>query len=95
MHLGAGFGVFVFLAIPQTVRIIQPYTDRAKPWPSLELCGAVEDELIWQGRRQLIYNNNGKILPPSRRIGLAHEGAAPKLQDFEVYIDAGVARKPV
>jgi hypothetical protein len=59
-----------------------------------ELCGAVEDELIWQGRRQLIYNNNGKILPPSRRIRLAHEGAAPKLQDFEVCIDAGVARKP-
>ena len=29
-----------------------------------ELCGAVENELIWQGRRQLAYNNNGKIWPP-------------------------------
>jgi len=29
-----------------------------------DLCACVEDELIWQGRRQLIYNNNGKILPP-------------------------------
>ncbi len=29
-----------------------------------ELCNAIEDELIWQGRRCLSYNNQGKISPP-------------------------------
>src|SRR2546425_12794009 len=33
-----------------------------------ELCECGEDELIWQGRRCLSYNNHGKIVPPSRRM---------------------------
>jgi len=49
----------------------------------VDLCGVVEDELIWQGRRALTYNNNGKILPPFRRIALAHSGTMPKLKEFE------------
>src|SRR5436853_4162359 len=49
-----------------------------------DLCKAVEDELIWQGRRRLSYNNNGKIVPPRRRIQLAHVGAVPNLVGFAV-----------
>ena len=52
---------------------------------SKELCEPVEAELIWQGRRGLPYNNNGKITPPPRRIRLAHSGTAPRFEGFEVY----------
>ncbi len=48
-----------------------------------ELCGSVEDELIWQGRRCLSYNNHGKIVPPSRRMPLLHLGTPPVLNEFE------------
>ena len=57
-----------------------------------ELCEAVENGLIWQGRQQLIYNRNGKIVSPSLRIELVHDGAAPKLQEFEVCSDTGVVQ---
>jgi len=46
---------------------------------SKELCGAIEGELIWQGRRCLTYNNHGKIIPPLEQIILVHEGTAPNL----------------
>ena len=59
-----------------------------------ELCKAVEDELIWQGRRQLIYNNNGKILPPIQRLVFVHEGMVPKLQEFEIWVPAEAKQKP-
>ena len=49
-----------------------------------EVCEAVEAELIWRGRQQLIYNNNGKILPPIQRLMFVHEGMVPKLQGFEI-----------
>lgn len=49
-----------------------------------DLCKAVEDELIWQGRRNLPYNNNGKIAPPRFRIQLAHVGVVPNLDGFAV-----------
>jgi hypothetical protein len=48
-----------------------------------ELCGVVESELIWQGRRCLIYNNVGKIVPPTHRIFLSHTGTAPIWNDFD------------
>lgn len=59
-----------------------------------ELCGAVEDELIWQGRRQLTYNNNGKHWPPSRRIELMHAGTPPNLQEFDAYHHASANLGP-
>jgi len=49
-----------------------------------ELCGRIEEELIWQGRRCLTYNNNGKIVAPFRRILLGHFGTPPVLSEFEV-----------
>lgn len=49
-----------------------------------DLCGRVEDELIWQGRRCLIYNNQGKIVPPSRRVRLSHLGTPPLWNEFEI-----------
>lgn len=48
-----------------------------------ELCKEVEDELIWQGRRCLAYNNQGKISLPFRRVALLHTGVPPKLEQFE------------
>ena len=48
-----------------------------------ELCKEVEDELIWQGRRCLAYNNQGKISLPFRRIALIHTGVLPNLAKFE------------
>jgi hypothetical protein len=48
-----------------------------------ELCGEVEDELIWQGRRCLAYNNHGKISPPFRRVALTHSGTPPELAEFD------------
>lgn len=49
-----------------------------------EVCEAVEAELIWQGRRQLTYNNNGKIWPPSQRLELVHKGTPPNFGRFDV-----------
>jgi hypothetical protein len=46
------------------------------------LCKPVEDELIWQGRRVLTYNNQGKLMPPSQRILIDHAGEPPLLADF-------------
>ena len=48
-----------------------------------ELCGPVEDELIWQGRHCLAYNNFGKIVPPSRRVLLSHLGIPPQWTGFD------------
>jgi len=48
-----------------------------------ELCGLVEDELIWQGRRCLRYNNQGKIIAPLRHVRLLHSGMPPILNEFE------------
>lgn len=47
-----------------------------------ELCREVEDELIWQGRLCLSYNNQGKISLP-RRIALIHSGEPPSLENFD------------
>ena len=48
-----------------------------------ELCEEVEGELIWQGRRYLAYNNQGKISLPFRRIALKHSGVPPNFDKFE------------
>jgi hypothetical protein len=48
-----------------------------------DLCGRIEDELIWQGRRCLSYNNRGKIVPPSRRVRVSHLGTPPLWNEFE------------
>ena len=48
-----------------------------------ELCKAVEDELIWQGRQCLAYNNQGKITVPLQRLTLVHEGVSPRFDEFE------------
>jgi hypothetical protein len=48
-----------------------------------KLCGFVENELIWQGRRCLIYNNQGKIVPPMRRMLLSHTGTGPIWKNFD------------
>lgn len=47
------------------------------------LCKAVEDELIWQGRRVLTYNNQGKLTAPLQRIAIEHSGDSPILTDFD------------
>ncbi len=47
------------------------------------LCDAIEDELIWQGRNRLTYNNHGKITPPLRRLRLLRCGTEPTWIDFE------------
>ena len=46
-------------------------------------CKLVEDELIWQGRKVLIYNNVGKIMPPSFRLTITHCGDSPDFSEFE------------
>ena len=48
-----------------------------------ELCEEVENELIWQGRRCLTYNNQGKLSLPFRRIALLHTGVPPQFDKFE------------
>ena len=48
-----------------------------------DLCGSVENELIWQGRRCLTYNNHGKLTEPSRRMKLTHTGTPPRMTEFE------------
>ena len=48
-----------------------------------DLCGCVEDELIWQGRRCLAYNNRGKRIAPVRRVLLSHSGSPPMLSEFD------------
>jgi hypothetical protein len=47
------------------------------------LSKTVEEELIWQGRQCLSYNNQGKISVLSRRLTLIHKGDAPKFDKFE------------
>jgi hypothetical protein len=47
------------------------------------LCGAVELELIWRGRKALTYNNVGKLRAPLVRFELVHEGEAPNFRGFE------------
>ena len=51
-----------------------------------KLCGFVENELIWQGRRCLTYNNLGKIVPPTLRMHLSHFGTPPIWNDFDADI---------
>ena len=48
-----------------------------------DLCGSVESELIWQGRRCLTYNNQGKLVEPSQRMTLTHSGTLPILKEFD------------
>jgi hypothetical protein len=48
-----------------------------------DLCACVEDELIWQGRRCLTYNNQGKTVVPVRRVLLSHSGLPPMLKEFD------------
>lgn len=52
----------------------------------MSLCKPVEDELIWQGRRLLIYNILGKLIPPSKRFVFVHGGDSPILSDFDVFV---------
>lgn len=47
------------------------------------LCKTVEDELIWQGRQFLSYNNQGKIIAPRQRLTLTHKGIKPNFDKFE------------
>ena len=47
------------------------------------LCKLVEDELIWQGRRVLIYNDRGKLNPPLTRVTVIHVGDPPILSDLD------------
>jgi hypothetical protein len=47
------------------------------------LCGAVELELIWRGRKLLNYNNVGKLTAPIVRLNLVHEGDVPRFDAFE------------
>jgi hypothetical protein len=49
-----------------------------------DLCGSVEDELIWQGRRCLTYNIQGKTVPPFPRVRISHSGTPPLLNEFEI-----------
>ena len=51
-----------------------------------DLCACVEDELIWQGRRCLTYNNQGKRIVPVRRVLLSHSGSPPMLNEFDAAI---------
>jgi hypothetical protein len=49
-----------------------------------DLCEDAESELIWQGRRSLLYNNRGKRTAPPRRVRLVHTGVVPRFDAFEV-----------
>src|SRR5260370_30514817 len=44
------------------------------------LCVAVEDQLIWQHRSQLEYNNQGKLQEPKMNISLIHKSDVPGLK---------------
>lgn len=48
-----------------------------------DCCEGVENELIWQGRRCLTYNNQGKRIVPVRRLLLSHSGSPPTLSEFD------------
>jgi len=48
------------------------------------LCERIEDELIWQGRKCLEYNNHGKLSRPLRRLLLSHSGTPPVWKAFEI-----------
>ena len=48
-----------------------------------DLCTSVENELIWQGRRCLTQNNQGKLTEPSPRMTLTHSGTTPRMNVFE------------
>lgn len=50
------------------------------------LCKAVEDELIWQGRRILTYNNQGKQEPPLQRVEITHSGEISLLSGFNAEV---------
>lgn len=45
------------------------------------LCKPVEDTLIWEGRRILIYTNQGKLTPPLQQIRIEHSGEPPLFGD--------------
>jgi hypothetical protein len=49
----------------------------------VDLCEAVERELIWQGRSVLTYNNIGKDEPPVLRRTLHHTGTTPVFDHFQ------------
>ena len=51
-----------------------------------DLCGCAEDELIWQGRRCLAYNNRGKTTAPPRRLLLSNAGTPPILKAFDTLV---------
>lgn len=52
----------------------------------MSLCKPVEDELIWQGRRVLVHNIQGKLIPPSERLVIVHGGDAPIFADFDASV---------
>jgi len=52
----------------------------------ISLCKPVEDELIWQGRRVLVYNILGKLIPPSQRFLIVHGGDPPIFTDFDLFV---------
>jgi hypothetical protein len=60
-----------------------------------DLWGCVEAELIWQGRRCLRYNNQGKIIAPLRRVVLSHSGIPPVLNEFEAAVGGIVKENAV
>jgi hypothetical protein len=49
------------------------------------VCKAVEDELIRQGRNVLTYNGFGKLIPPRRRLVIVHTGDPPSFDTFDVF----------
>ncbi len=51
----------------------------------LSMCKPVEEELIWQGRLVLLYNIQGKLIPPSRRLVIVHGGDLPNFADFDAF----------
>lgn len=48
------------------------------------LCELVEGELIWQGRKVLTYNKQGKKRPPGRRLMFTHCGNSPNFSEFKL-----------
>jgi hypothetical protein len=51
----------------------------------MSLCRLVERELIWQGRRLLTYNIQGKIVPPLQRVVFVHSGDQPTFANFDAF----------
>jgi len=47
----------------------------------LEYCALIEQNLIWQYRRLLIYNNVGKRTCPETCLRFAHDGDPPDFPD--------------